>query len=147
MPLVSRRQFARLLAGFTAASALPKPHGIVLDAFAGPRLPHRLIVHNIDPRPAIFELRVYAWHPHAMQAVLERHGIRPVLREPGAAGTAYLFPFESLEARQRAWDAFNADQDWHALRVGSQVNVREISLYRPTVGAGHARPAGVPSTP
>jgi hypothetical protein len=132
MPLVSRRQFARLLASFTAASAFAKPRSIALGAFAGPRLPHRLIVHNIDPQSAIFELRVYASHPHAMQAVLERHGIRPVLREPSATGTAYLFPFESLEARQRAWDAFNADQDWHALRAGSQVNVKEISLYRST---------------
>jgi hypothetical protein len=136
MPLVSRRQFARLLAGFTAASAIAKPRSIALDAFAGPRLPHRLIVHNIDPRPAIFELRVYASHPHAMQAVLERHGIRPVLREPNVAGTAYLFPFESLEARQRAWDAFNADPDWHTLRADGHVNVREISLYRRTVGLG-----------
>jgi hypothetical protein len=144
MPLVSRRQFARLLAGFTAASAFATPRGIALDAFAGPRLPHRLIVHNIDPRPAIFELRVYASHPHAMQAVLERHGIRPVLREPNAAGTAYLFPFESLEARQRAWDAFNADQDWHTLRAGSQVNVREISLYRSTVRAGQAHAQSIP---
>jgi NIPSNAP protein len=132
MLLVSRRHLARMLVGFTAASALAKPHGIVLDAFAGPHLPHRLIVHNIDPRPAIFELRVYASYPHAMHAVLERHGIRPVLREPGATGTAYLFPFESLEARQRAWDAFNADPDWHTLRAGGQVNVKEISLYRPT---------------
>jgi hypothetical protein len=82
-----------------------------------------------------------------MQAVLERHGIRPVLREPATAGTAYLFPFESLEARQRAWDAFNADQDWHALRAGSQISVKEISLYRRTVGAGHARPAHAQSTP
>src|SRR5579864_8359955 len=131
MPLVSRRQFARILAGFTAASAVTKPRGIALEAFAGPRLPHRLIVHNIDPRPAIFELRVYASHPHAMQALLERHGIRPVLREPNATGIAYIFPFESLEARQRAWDAFSADHGWHALRAGSQVDVREISLYRP----------------
>jgi len=131
MPQATRRHFARALAGFAAASAFAKPRGIALDAFAGPRLPHRLIVHNIDPRPAIFELRVYASHPHAMQAVLERHGIRPVLREPSATGTAYLFPFKSLEARQHAWDAFNADPDWHLLRAASQVNVKEISLYRP----------------
>jgi len=41
-----------------------------------------------------------------------------------------LIPFESLEARQRAWDAFNADTDWHTLRANGQVNVKEISLYR-----------------
>jgi hypothetical protein len=130
MPLVSRRQFARVLAGLTAASALAKPSGIVLDAFAGPRLPHRLIVHDIDPRAAVFELRVYGPHPRAMQSVLERHGIRPALREPRAIGTAYLIPFESLEARQLAWDQVNADPDWHALQAHGQISVKEISLYR-----------------
>ena len=141
MQQASRRQFALTLAGFAAAPVFGKPRGTALDAFAGPRLPRRLIVHNIDTRAALFELRIYAAHPRAMHAVLERHGIRPALSEPTTTGTAYLFPFESLEARQRAWDAFNADPDWHALRASGQVNVKEISLYRTAVVAGHGRPA------
>ena len=59
-------------------------------------------------------------------AVFAIGGIRPILQKPGA----YLIPFESLKARQRAWDAFNADPDWHALREAGPVNVKEISLYR-----------------
>ena len=131
MPQASRRQFACVLAGFAAAPAFAKQGGIALDAFAAPHLPRRLIVHEIDTRAAIFELRVYGSHPRAMQAILERHRIRPAVRESSGIGTAYLIPFESLEARQRAWDAFNADPDWHALRARGQVDVKEISLYRP----------------
>jgi NIPSNAP len=129
MQQVNRRQFARILAGFAAASALAKPRCIALDAFAASRLPQSLIIHNVD-QAAIFELRVYAAHPRAMPAVLERHGIRPAVREQSATGIAYLIPFESLQARQRAWDAFNADPDWHAMRASGPVNLNEISLYR-----------------
>jgi NIPSNAP len=134
MQQASRRQFARVLAGLAAARAFAEPRGVALDAFVAAHLPRRLVVHNIDPRAAVFELRVYGSHPRAMPAILERHGIRPALREHSAIGTAYLIPFESLEARQRAWDAFNADPDWHLLRAVSQVNVKEISLYRVAVG-------------
>jgi hypothetical protein len=123
MPPLSRRQFARVFAGLWAASA--QPGGITLDAIAAPRLPRRLIVHNVD-HAAVFELRVYGSHPRAMHAVMERHGIRPVLRRRGA----YLIPFESLETRQRAWDLFNADPDWQTLRADRPVHVKEISLYR-----------------
>ena len=131
MQQVNRRQFARLFAGFAAAaSAFTKPRGIALDAFVAPRLPRRLVVDKIDSRAAIFELRVYGSHPQAMQPILERHGICPAVCRHSATATACLIPFESLEARQRAWDAFNADPDWHALRAGGPVNVREISLYR-----------------
>jgi hypothetical protein len=91
-----------------------------------PQLPRRLIVDDIDTRAAVFELRVYGPHPRAMPSILERHGIRPVLQESGA----YLIPFESLEARQRAWDQVNADPDWHALQAHGQISVKEISLYR-----------------
>jgi hypothetical protein len=128
MQPVSRRQFARVLAGSAAVFAIGVP--IALDAIVGPRLPRRLLVHGLSTAAVLFELRVYGSHPRAMQAVMERHGIRPALREVSATGTAYLIPFESLEARQRAWDAFNADPDWHALRAAGPVNVKEISLYR-----------------
>jgi hypothetical protein len=126
MQQVSRRQFARVLAGLAAARAFAEPRGVALDAFVAAQLPRRLMVHDIDARAAVFELRVYGSHPRAMPAILERHGIRPVLQEPGA----YLIPFDSLEARQRAWDQVNADPDWHALQAHGQISVKEISLYR-----------------
>jgi len=126
MQQVSRRQFARVLAGLAAARAVAEPRGVALDAFVAAQLPRRLIVHDIDTQAAVFEVRVYGSHPRAMPAILERHGIRPVLQEPGA----YLIPFESLEARQRAWDQVNTDPDWHALQAQGQISVKEISLYR-----------------
>src|SRR5713101_2308643 len=118
MQRVSRRQFAQLLAGSAAVFAM-----------GGPQLPRRLIVHGLSTAAGLFEFRVYGSHPRAMPAILERHGIRPALREPSAIGTAYLFPFESLEARQRAWDQVNTDPDWHSLQAHGQISVKEISLY------------------
>jgi len=136
----SRRQFVRLLAGFAAVPGFAKTRGLALDAIAAPRLPHRLMVDNMfvdnmfvgntDRRAAIFEVRVYADPSRAMQSILERHGIRPTLLKHSATGTAYLIPFESLGARQRAWDAFNTDPAWHAIRACAAVNLKEISLYR-----------------
>jgi hypothetical protein len=126
MPQLSRRQFAHVLAGSGAVFAIGGP--LALDAIAAPQLPLRLLVHGLSTPAGLFELRVYDSHPRAMHAVMERHGIRPVLQKRGA----YLIPFESLEARQRAWDAFNADPDWDALRATGPVNVKEISLYRGT---------------
>ena len=137
MRQVSRRQFAQMLAGSAAIFAIGGP--IALDAIVAPQLPRRLLVHGLSTAAGLFESRVYGSHPRAMPAILERHGIRPALREHGASGTAYLIPFESLEVRQRAWDAFNADPDWHVLRAGGQINVREISLYRL---AGRSYPGG-----
>ena len=128
MQQVSRRQFARVLGGSAAVFAVGGP--ITLDAIVAPELPCRLLVHGLSTATSVFEFRVYGSHPRAMRAILERHGIRPALRERGTIGTAYLIPFQSLEARQRAWDAFNADPDWHALRASGPVNVKEISLYR-----------------
>src|SRR5258708_34112418 len=112
MQQVSRRQFARVLAGLAAARAFAEPRGVALDAFVAAQLPRRLIVHDIDTRAAVFELRVYGSHPCAMPAILERHGIRPVLQEPAA----YLIPFESPEAPQRAWDQVTAVPGWPALQ-------------------------------
>ena len=128
MQHVSRRQFAQVLAGSAAVFAMGGP--VALDAIVAPRLPRRLLVHGLSTAAGLFELRVYGSHPRAMPAILKRHGIRPAWREHSTIGTAYLIPFESLEARQRAWDAFNADPDWHALRAGAHVNLKEISLYR-----------------
>lgn len=128
MQHLSRRQFAQVLAGSAAVFAMGGR--IVLEAIVAPQLPRRLLVHGLSTAAGLFEFRVYGTHPRAMPAILERHGIRPVWQENSAIGTAYLIPFKSLEVRQRAWDAFNADPDWHALRAGAHVNLKEISLYR-----------------
>ena len=88
MQHLSRRQFARVLAGSAAVFAMGGP--FVLEAIVAPQLPRRLLVHGLSTVAGLFELRVYGSHPRAMQAILERHGIRPALREHRAIGTAYL---------------------------------------------------------
>lgn len=76
--------------------------------------------------PFIHERRVYS--PGSTLPPLEilnRHGIRPL----SVKGTEYLIPFASLEARARAWDGFNSDQDWCAIRDAGNVALQEIRVY------------------
>jgi hypothetical protein len=41
----------------------------------------------------------------------------------------YSISFASVEARVQAWDRFNADPDWCALRDGGNVALQEIQVY------------------
>jgi hypothetical protein len=77
-------------------------------------------------QPKIYERRVYA-HGSTLppQEILSRHGIRPL----SVKGTEYLIPFASLEARTRAWDRLNTDEDWCALRDAGNVALEEIRVY------------------
>jgi hypothetical protein len=127
MPSLTRRAFAAAFTAFAAASStFAAPRSITLEAFAATQLPCRIVVPGVNLSPGVFELRVYASKPRAMRCILKRHGIRVVLRH----GSAFLLQFDSLEVRQKAWDQFNADPEWHALLAREPVDVREISLYR-----------------
>jgi hypothetical protein len=78
------------------------------------------------PAPLISERRVYA--PGSVLPPLEilwRHGIQPV----SVTGGEYLIPFASLEARARAWDRFNTDDVWCAMRDAGSVTLKEIQVY------------------
>jgi hypothetical protein len=102
---ISRRAFACGVAGIVAA----------VDAFE---------------TPVINEWRVYAVSSAVPPLeILSRNGILPVSVKPTQDGTAYLFAFESLEARVKAWDRFNADQGWCAIRDARDVEIMEISVY------------------
>jgi hypothetical protein len=57
--------------------------------------------------------------------ILRRHGIRPV----SVKGGEYIIPFDSLEARTRAWDRFNTDDVWCAMRDAGSVSLTEIQVY------------------
>ena len=76
--------------------------------------------------PLICERRVYA-HGSTLPPpeILSRHGIRPL----SIKGTEYLIPFASLEARTRAWDRFNTDDVWCALRDRGSVTLKEVQIY------------------
>jgi len=101
---ISRRKFACGLTGFALAAAAGQPL-------------------------AIWERRVYLGGSALPPTeILEHNGIRVVSVTPTNDVTAYLFAFESLEARISAWDRFNADEAWGAIRSGRQVAVKEIRV-------------------
>ncbi len=61
--------------------------------------------------------------------ILDRYGLRPESVQQTQDGTAYVIPFASPEARVTAWDLFNADEEWRAIRDSSSVAVRSVSFY------------------
>lgn len=112
----------------------------------------------MDPPPSaprIFELRVYhspTWNQ--LQALHERFegpeikifhkvGVRPILYSstvigPNMPNLTYLIPFDDLAAREKAWNAFAADEEWIKVRKesidkhGQIASTIQISLYRAT---------------
>ena len=113
------------------------------------------ILRDAEPRktPRIFELRTYhsptwrqlaALHERFAGAEIEifrRVGVNPILYSSTIVGTnmpnlTYVIPFESLAAREKAWDAFGADPEWIKVRKesidkhGQISSVMQISLYR-----------------
>jgi hypothetical protein len=81
MQQVSRRQFARVLAGPAAVFATGGPVAWRPSPRRGSR---RLLIHGLSTAAGLFEFRVYGSRPRAMPAILERHGIRPAWREHSA---------------------------------------------------------------
>jgi hypothetical protein len=76
--------------------------------------------------PLIHERRVYAeGSVLPPPEILSRHGIKPA----SVKGTEYLIPFASLEARARAWDRFNTDDDWCVMRDRGSVTLQEMQVY------------------
>ncbi len=78
----------------------------------------------------IIERRIYA--PGSVlppREVLHRHGIRPVSVKRRPNGTVYSIPFASIEARVKAWDRFNADEEWCALRDAGTVALQGVRIY------------------
>jgi hypothetical protein len=109
--IVSRRTFAL---GFTAAA---------VAASAGA---HR---EGTGAGPAILERRVYERESvMPSRRLLVRNGIVPVSIRPTAQRVDYIFAFTSLESRAHAWDCFNCDPEWCALRAAGSVRLREIRL-------------------
>jgi NIPSNAP len=113
------------------------------------------IVPQKHDQPRYFELRQYH-SPTASQLkavherfngpeirVFHRSGIHPILYTSGLFGAnlpnlTYLIPFDSLGAREKAWDAFNADPEWIKARKesidahGQIVAVTDVSIYHAT---------------
>jgi hypothetical protein len=101
----------------------------------------------------VYEYRIYhapTWrHSAALHErfagpeipIFHRCGIHPVLYTAGLFGEwmpslVYFTPFDSLDAREKAWAAFNADEEWIRVRTESiathgQVNAFfQVALYK-----------------
>jgi hypothetical protein len=105
--MMTRRMFAGVAAGgFISRECL------VLEAVAAEKMPHRLVVSGVERAP-FFEVRDYG--SAGVAEVLERKGMRAVLCEKGR----FLFAFESLAERERAWRGVRLDAP-----------LREIAVYR-----------------
>jgi hypothetical protein len=96
----------------TMAGGCIVPECLVLEAIAAERVPHRLVVWGVRKAP-FFEVRDYG--DAEVAGILDRQGIRAVYSESGR----FLFAFESLQARERAWRGVSVD-----------ASLREIAVYR-----------------
>ena len=112
----------RALFGAAAGACWPRREGLVLEAIAAERMPCRMAVSGIEWAP-FFELRDYGGTE--VCSILERHGIKPVLRDGGRM----VFAFRTLAERERAWRELSFDEEWIA--VEKTVDLREVTLYRP----------------
>ena len=106
-------------------------------------------------KPRLFELRTYhsptARQHKALDArfagpeikIFQRSGIHPVFYTstvfgPNRPNLTYLIPFESLAAREKAWNTFGADEEWirvrneSVARDGQITAVIDLSLHRAT---------------
>ena len=95
-------------------------------------------------KPRIFELRTYhsptSRQHRALEArfsgaeikIFHRSGIHPVFYTSTIFGAdrpnlTYLIPFESLAAREKAWAAFGADEEWVRVRNESVARDGQIT--------------------
>src|ERR1039457_2461600 len=95
--------------------------------------------------PRVFELRVYhsptfrqnkALHQRFSGAeikIFHRVGVNPILYSTTVFGASrpnltYLIPFDTLAAREKAWAAFSADEEWVRVRQESVDRAGQISI-------------------
>ena len=110
---------------------------LALSTIAAPLSAHETA---LDPREALYELRVYHPHPGKLDALnarfrehtlklFEKHGMRNVaywVEQPNEHApegkVIYVLAFPSREAREASWKAFVADPDWQAVQSASEAN-------------------------
>lgn len=113
------------------------------------------LVREKRKTPRVFEWRVYhsptfsqlnALHDRfngAEVKIFHRSGVHPVLYAstligPDMPNLTYLIPFDNLDAREKAWAAFGADEEWIKVRKesvdkhGQVASTIQISLWKAT---------------
>jgi hypothetical protein len=118
----------------------------------------------LDPRAALYELRVYHPHPGKLDALnarfrehtlklFEKHGMRNVAywieapNEQSPDGKViYVLAFPSREAREASWKAFVADPEWQAVQSASEADGKLVAKVDSTFMslADYSPPLGVP---
>ena len=118
----------------------------------------------LDPRAALYELRVYHPHPGKLDALnarfrehtlmlFEKHGMRNVaywIEQPNAQSpdgkVIYVLAFPSREARDTSWQAFVADPQWQAVAAASEANGKLVAKVDSTFMslADYSPPLGDP---
>ena len=99
----------------------------------------------LDPREALYELRVYHPHPGKLDAlnarfrehtlgIFQKHGMRNVaywIEQPNEAApdgkVIYVLAFPSREARDASWQAFVADPEWQAVQAASEAGGKLVA--------------------
>lgn len=77
----------------------------------------------------IVERRTYS--PHSLlpsRELLLRIGMKGLAIRRTSLGVEYELRFDSLAARARAWDSFNTDPQWCALREQRSIELLGISI-------------------
>ena len=99
----------------------------------------------LDPRAALYELRVYHAAPGKLDALnarfrehtlelFEKHGMRNVaywIEQPTPESpdgkVIYVLAFPSREARDAGWQAFVADPEWQAVQAASEAGGKLVA--------------------
>lgn len=99
----------------------------------------------LDPRAALYELRVYHPHPGKLDALnarfrehtlklFEKHGMRNVaywIEQPSEQApdgkVIYVLAFPSRDARDASWRSFVADPEWQAVAAASEADGKLVA--------------------
>lgn len=105
----------------------------------------------LDPRAALYELRIYHANPGKLDALnarfrdhtlklFEKHGMRNVaywVEQPTAESpdgkVIYVLAFPSREARGASWASFVADPEWQEVAANSEVGGKLIARIDSTL--------------
>lgn len=151
--LAADEEFRKATEQWESGPEPPYEHFSRMILSATPYSPEIVPLATRPAKPRIFELRVYHSPTYRqLQALHERFagpeikifhrcGVHPLfysdtLFGPNMPNLTYLSPFESLAAREKAWDAFGADPEWIKVRKesvdrhGQISSIIQMSLYR-----------------
>lgn len=99
----------------------------------------------LDPREALYELRVYHAQPGKLDALnarfrehtlglFEKHGMRNVaywIEQPGESSPGgkviYVLAFPSRDARDASWQSFVADPAWQKVAAASEAEGKLVA--------------------